>query len=135
MIIMLAELPHSDIADSISQAIHAKGWTLEECCEQHNLKYKKHIKNKELRALNKDFLSRVKRKKFEVLSTRILKLCEFLEVRTTRQKNDNQPLVTLSEQIIDFEKYLLDNPLLVKRFGGLMNFLTALTGSNYKDAN
>ncbi|GAA6151371.1 hypothetical protein [Pseudoteredinibacter isoporae] len=132
---MLAELPHSDIADSISQAIHAKSWTLEECCEQHNRKYKKAIENREVRALNKDFLSRVKRKKFEVLSPRILKLCEFLEVRTTKQKNNNQPLVALSEQIIDFEKYLSENPLLVRRFGGLMNFLAALTASNDRDVN
>jgi hypothetical protein len=138
---MLIDLPHSDIADSISSAIQTKGWTLEECCLEYNRKYKKDIKNNDLRPLNKDFLSRIKRKRFEVLSSRIVKLCEFLNVPTTKgsrdQKNDNQPLIALSHQIHDFEQYLSNNPSLSERFSGLVHFLSAITntGTTIKETN
>lgn len=118
------DIPNSKTSKLVKSAILAKKMNLEECCKAFNDKYSEEISSGRMKALNKDFLSRVTRNNFKVCSGRILKLCEFLEIEGLSAQPDQ--LQVLTNQIDEFEKQLETDPDFKARFSAIANFLTGL---------
>lgn len=113
-----------NVSTSIKQRLKEKDMTLEDCCKAFNNKHKEEILNKLVRPLNKDFLSRATRGNFKVLNERILKLCEFLEIKDPQKIKMHS--YGLFEQINQFETLAKKNPTLKERFPQILTLLEAL---------
>ena len=120
--------PHQHIAAQIRRKLDAKGMTLEEVCQQHDLQYAVDIKESRAKRLNKDFLSRVQRGDFKVMNERISKLCEFLNVDIEKSATPTKSQLLL--QIQDFQLLAeTENQTLKLRFPALLNFLKQISNS------
>lgn len=70
----------SYLANAINTALKVKKLTIRECVNLYNNRYLKKIKKGEKQLLNKDFIQRVRYKKYKVVSQRIIDLCIFLDI-------------------------------------------------------
>ncbi|PIT20695.1 hypothetical protein [Snodgrassella communis] len=70
----------ASLANAINIALKAKQLTLRECVDIYNNRYINEISNGEKSLLNKDFIQRVRSRKYKVVSQRIIDLCIFLEI-------------------------------------------------------
>jgi len=117
-------ITNSDLSLLVKKAMKDKNINLEECCNMFNNRYLQQINRNELKPLNKDFVSRVCRGEFKVLSHRISKLCEFLEIQ---EINDNdEPLKVLMHQIDEFQSEAKVNLNLKRKYFAIINFLAGL---------
>lgn len=69
-----------EISQLVSMAIDKKGWSLRSCCSYFNARYYKEIESGDVVKLDKDFVQRITSNQFKVISLRVVKLCEFLNV-------------------------------------------------------
>ena len=126
-------IPNSKIASLVKSAISAKKMSLEECCKAFNNRYSEEIDSGLVRNLNKDFLSRVTRNDFKVCSRRILKLCEFLQIKAPDKQSD--PLQVLTEQISEFEKKVQTDAGFKAKFSAIASFLDGLNLEKIRGEN
>ena len=117
-------LTNSEIALQVEQRLNDSRLTLEECCNDFNIKYSDEIEAGITKPLNKDFLSRVKREAFRVYSPRISKLCEFLEIEEAL--GIGEPLQDLSREIEEFRNYSNKHTGFRNRFPTVGKFLSGL---------
>ena len=117
-------LTNREISQSVKDALDRKNMNIAQCCEAFNVHYKKEIKARKMKPLNKDFVSRVTRNAFKVPSQRILKLCEFLEISATADRQDQLHLLT--SQIRQFENQSASDAGFERRYSNLRRFLTGL---------
>lgn len=68
------------LANAINRALKVKKLTVRECVDLYNNQHLIEIKKGEKVLLNKDFIQRVRYKKYKVVSQRIIDLCIFLEI-------------------------------------------------------
>ena len=113
-----------EISQSVKAALKAKQLSLQQCCEAFNIRYMEEVDAQRLKPLNKDFVSRVSRNSFKVPSTRVLKLCEFLEIEEPHLAPDQ--LRILSDQIREFENQAAMNTAFKNRYSHLRRFLSGL---------
>ena len=113
-----------EISQSAKAALKAKQMSLQQCCEAFNIRYMEEIDARRLKPLNKDFVSRVSRNAFKVPSARVLKLCEFLEIKKPHLAPDQ--LRILSDQIREFENQAATNAAFKNRYSHLHRFLSGL---------
>ncbi|MDE0292525.1 MAG: hypothetical protein OXK19_08515 [Candidatus Dadabacteria bacterium] len=118
------DLSNDRTSKLVKSAILARKMTLEECCKAFNEKHVKEIMAGSVKPLNKDFLSRVTRNKFKVCSSRILKLCEFLEIDDSGVAFNH--LEVLTNQINEFGKQIEADAGFKARFSAIANFLNGL---------
>ena len=117
-------ITNREISQSVKATLNAKQLSLQQCCEAFNIRYMEEINARRLKPLNKDFVSRVSRNAFKVPSTRVLKLCEFLEIEESYLAPDQ--LRILSDQIREFKKQAAMNTGFKKRYSHLHRFLSGL---------
>ena len=118
-------LTNHEISQSVKDALDRKNMNIAQCCEAFNGHYKKEIKARKMKPLNKDFVSRVTRNAFKVPSQRILKLCEFLEVAVDPAARQDQ-LHILTSQIRQFESQSASDAGFERRYSNLRRFLAGL---------
>ncbi|MXZ13853.1 MAG: hypothetical protein F4Y78_07635 [Candidatus Dadabacteria bacterium] len=126
-------IPNSKTAKLVKQAISARKMSLEECCRAFNAKYSEEINSGAVRALNKDFISRVTRNNFKICGSRILKLCEFLEIKEPDRQPD--PLQVLIDQIGEFEKRVQTDASFKAKFSAIASFLVGLNLKRMRGEN
>jgi len=71
---------NEEISLMVDNALTMKQLSIRECVSRFNERYAKDIINKTMEPLNKDFLQRLRRNKFEVVSKRVRDICLFLEI-------------------------------------------------------
>ncbi len=108
----------------VKRALISKNLSLEECCYLFNNKHLGLIESKKMKPLNKDFVSRVSRNDFKVISERVSKLCEFLEIERIPVEND--PLELLASQIDVFEKEIDSDINFKNKYSAIHAFLNGL---------
>ena len=121
-----------EISQSVKVALNTKQLSLLQCCEAFNIRYMEEINAGQLTPLNKDFVSRVSRNAFKVPSTRVLKLCEFLEIEEPHLAPDQ--LRILSDQIREFENQAAMNTAFKNRYSHLRRFLSGLNLNRMLDS-
>ena len=117
-------LPNFEISRLIRGRLQEERLTLLECCDAFNAKYSKEIEANDIRPLNKDFLSRTIRNDFKVCTTRISKLCEFLDIHEARSARD--PLQVLSDQVREFTEQASNDAKFRSRYSAVEKFLSGL---------
>lgn len=123
----IANYTPKEISVYVRMALKKKGLTLRKCCEEFNKANEKRILAKEMRSMDKDFVSRVCSKRFKVSSDRVAQLCEFLGLEESVQKA--QLTFALQKEYERVEKLLRDNPRLLPRIKNLLNDITDLASS------
>ena len=127
------DIPNGKTAKLVKSAISAKKISLEECCKAFNERYSEEINSGAMKALNKDFLSRVTRNNFKICSDRVLKLCEFLEIEKSDKQSD--PLQVLTDQINEFEKQVRTDAGFKAKFSAIASFLAGLNLKRIRGEN
>ena len=117
-------ISNNELSKLVKAALNDQGLSLESCCKRFNSKYSAQIRQKKIKPLNKDFLSRVTRNDFKVCSERISKLCEFLKIDSTSSRGE--PLKLLSAQIRDFEMQAKSDGAFRQKYSAIFNFLMGL---------
>ena len=112
----------SQISADIEEAFKRKFFTLAECVEAFDSRYKTEIAKGEKSPMNKDFISRAKNNGFKVVSPRVLDLCELLDVNpyevSAKTINKNQvedPFEHLKKEFEKVEKIVRKRPDLEKK--------------------
>ena len=77
------------LSNAINTTLKAKQLTVRECVDLYNRKYINEIKIGKKSLLNKDFIQRVRSKKYKVVSQRIIDLCFFLEIDPFEPSNQS----------------------------------------------
>lgn len=126
-------LTNNEIAQHVRRKLDQDNMTLSKCCDDFNSKYSTEIATNVTKPLNKDFLSRVSRNQFKVCTTRVLKLCEFLNIPSTESAPN--PLEVLSEQIAQFREELNKDDQLRKKFATIERFLSGLNLQELRDVH
>ena len=117
-------LSNVEISRRIHQRVQEKRLTLLQCCEAFNSAYSSEIEANAIKPLNKDFLSRVIRNEFKVITPRISKLCEFLDIREARSPQDS--LQVLSYQIRQFREQASNDSQFRNQYSAVEKFLSGL---------
>lgn len=112
----------SQLSADIKVAVKRKGFTLAECVEAFDNRYKTEIEEGEKSPMNKDFISRAKNDGFKVVSQRVLDLCEFLDVnpyeadtKTTGMGQAEDPFGHLKKEFEKVEQIVRKRPDLEKK--------------------
>ena len=121
-------LSNSEISNLVKRKLRPKEMTLKKCCEDFNNKYFKEIESEALSPLNKDFVSRVARNDFKVCSDRVVKLCEFLDIRASHGATDQ--LRILSDQISEFDRQAVEDADFKTKYSAIAKFLSGLNLEN-----
>ena len=117
-------LPNSEISRRVRRRMQEEGLTLLKCCDAFNAEHSEAIEAKSIRPLNKDFLSRVARNDFKVFTTRVSRLCEFLDIHEARSTQD--PLQVLSGQVRQFREQASNDVEFRNRYSAVEKFLSGL---------
>lgn len=72
----------------IFDAIKHRSYTYDECSKAFNIEFGKDIKAERIKPLNKDLLYRIKKNNYSLASTRVAKLCDFLNIDELKKVSD-----------------------------------------------
>ena len=96
-----------------------RGWSLRECVKLYNYKRLTSDKLQEQPPLNKDFLYRIKKNKFEVANQRVAQICDFLEINLKESTGEHRKIFENEFQRV--ELLVTQNPNLKKQVQNLLN--------------
>lgn len=122
-------LSNLSIKNHINNKLYDQHETLDDCCNSFNNRYIESIDRGEFNKINKDFLSRVLHGNFKIQNKRILKLCEFFDIKydTERSTGIRKRTNRLSKEILEFKEYVKNKPELENQFSSLLKFLNQIT--------
>ena len=121
-----SNLTNSQISERVKQALKMKEMSVRRCCELFNASGFSEFHDHKKMVIDKDFVQRIKQNKFSVVSLRVSKLCEFLEI----DLKAGTPSKThgMSEQFHLLEKVIEKNPELEITLKALLaNVVEAIT--------
>ncbi|WP_392562261.1 hypothetical protein RHO12_01885 [Orbus sturtevantii] len=114
---------NEEISFMVDNALAMKKLSIRECVRRFNEKHAQDIINNTIEPLNKDFLQRLRRNKFEVVSKRVRDICLFLEIDLgTRQSIKLRS--SLTDQFMKFEQMLMVHPELEEKITRLLTNVT-----------
>lgn len=115
------QITNLEISTQVRHAMVTKGWSLRMCCEEFNQKHKRQIKGGSVEALNKDFLSRIRQNKFDIVSERVFLLCYFLNI--SLDLRDHKIKDTFNKEFTKLNQLVSKNPKIEKKLKSLLNNL------------
>ena len=102
---------HTQIANDIRCVLKERKLTLRECVDLYNQTYAEDISKQRKRALNKDFVQRIRSGKCKVVSSRVVDLCAFLGVET-HEKAELGTTDKVSRELKNIENLIHQHPFL-----------------------
>lgn len=115
------KLTNKQISHAVTNSLNSRHWSVTTCCESFNKRFKQELKAGAMMKMDKDFVHRVRKNQFSVVSKRVVFLCEFLEV-DLNSSGENQ--YRLKEEMEIVERAICKNPsiegkvrLLLKNIG------------------
>ena len=93
-----------EISKAVLHSLRAKKWTVTHCCNAYN-------KNRKTNLLQKDFVHRIRKNQFSVISPRVVDLCNFLKIDTKRKFFSHK----LRKQIEAVELLAHEDPAIEKK--------------------
>ncbi|KYK82850.1 hypothetical protein SC936_00270 [Aggregatibacter actinomycetemcomitans serotype e str. SC936] len=120
------------ISIDIDNALKEKQLTLSDCVTQFDSFYSSAIRNGEIMPLNKDFIQRVRKGKYKVVTNRIIQLCKFLHINPYETPSSK---IAISE-LRNIEKLICEHPELEKRIAQFLHEAYSLVkyGINIKSS-
>lgn len=114
-----SKLTNSEISLAVNQSLENKEWSVRYCCEAFNYEHAEKIARSEISAMDKDFIQRVRRNKFQVVTTRVSDLCDFLKIDLREKSNPiNHPFIKEFHVLEDVVKH---NPKLEQKLRALLS--------------
>ncbi|MDO6426563.1 hypothetical protein Q4489_06030 [Thalassotalea sp. 1_MG-2023] len=120
------KLTNFEIAERVKTELYQRKLSLRKCCEAFNSAYKEDIANG-FPALDKDFVQRVKKNKFEVSSKRVVKLCDFLGIDVSTFNESVEP--KLKREFLQIESAIQRNPSIEQQIRGLLKHIAKIANS------
>lgn len=112
-------LTTSEISVAVDRSLKDRGWTILDCCQAYN------AAQKGSKPLQKDFVQRIRKNKFSVISDRVVDLCRFLQIETDRPAR----VIKLQQELEAVEALLKSNPSLEPKVKKLLNNLLDIIGA------
>ncbi|PPK75918.1 hypothetical protein B0F87_1045 [Methylobacter tundripaludum] len=100
---METTLSKTEISQQVKEKLDQRHLTLRRCCDLFNKRFGEEIAAKRIKPITKDFVQRVKSNRFEVITPRVAKLCELLEINlleASSQKNQFIQEMMLIEKVV-----------------------------------
>ncbi|MES2013994.1 MAG: hypothetical protein V4445_09590 [Pseudomonadota bacterium] len=114
-----SKLTNYEISLAVNNAIETNGWSVRHCCDAFNREHALQIARSEFLAMDKDFIQRVRNNKFQVVTTRVSNLCDFLKVDIREQSNPvNHPFI---KEFHVLENVVRQNPKLEHKLRALLS--------------
>jgi len=101
------KLTNQEISQAVIDALASKKWSVVDCCISYNAMYSKEIKGKALAEMKKDFVHRIRKNRFSVVSKRVASLCDFLGINLEMEKTSS---FHLQKEIENIEQVIRKNP-------------------------
>lgn len=114
-----SKLTNLEISLAVNNSLESKGWSVRYCCEAFNKANAEKISRSEILAIDKDFVQRIRRNKFQVVTTRVSDLCDFLKIDIREESNlVNHPFL---KEFHVLEEVVKHNPKLEKKLRTLLS--------------
>ena len=104
------DLTTREVSVAIELSLRENGWTVTDCCDAYNLD------RNDGRPLRKDFVHRVRKNQFSVITPRVLALCEFLKIDTNKKSFNYK----LQNEMHAVERVIQSNPALEGKVKNLL---------------
>ena len=121
------DLTNFQISERVKFELTKRGLSLRKCCDGFNSKYKADIEAGSP-PLDKDFVQRIKKNKFEVSSKRVSKLCDFLGISVSTTNAPRE--LKLRKEFLQIEDAIQGNPELERQVRGLLRNITQLANTS-----
>lgn len=108
-----------EISTAVARSLREKKWTVTECCNYYN------SRSKRPNRLQKDFVHRVKKNNFSVISQRVVDLCDFLEI----ESNEKSFNYRLQKEIEAVERVVQRNPMIESKIKDLLKNIVEIAGA------
>ena len=126
------KLTNYQISIEVDAALQRNNWSVRTCCNEFNQLNQKQISLREMKKLDKDFIQRIRKNKFSVVTKRVIDFCEFLKIDIHASSHDEKPY--FKQELSVFENAIKINPQLESKIRNLLKNVAeiAFLGDNYK---
>lgn len=114
------------ISTSVWLALSEREMTLRDCSNSFNIEYKNEIDAGKIRPMTKDFVQRVRSGQFRDFTSRVAKLCEFLDVKQMHSSTEAITSDELRRKILLIDSLIRDDQVLLKKVSRLLDDITDL---------
>ncbi len=121
------KLTNQEISQAVIDALASKQWSVLDCCNSYNAMYSKEIKKKSAVEMKKDFVHRVKKNQFSVVSKRVSSLCDFLSINLEMEKTSS---FHLQKEIEKIEQVIRKNPAIKIKIKDLLKNVADLAAAS-----
>jgi len=120
------KLTNEEISRAVEGALLSKSWSVIDCCNAYNKLFSMEISGNTALVMKKDFVHRVKKNQFSVLSKRVVTLCDFLDIDLNVSKTSSFDLKDEMEKI---EQVIRKNPMIEIKIKNLLRNVAEIAGA------